>query len=159
MQAEHTCLERSSTFRQKPVGTYYTSRAVVQGYTNRGQILGAAVGPGASSHWLAADYLRERWQLGIFGGRIRWENDALYTVPLPNPFIRHWCMHDVSLFAGLRGAVSGPMGTLVVSVNRGKRFNTHFRNYSVCGRDFKADQAVDVANTTLEVTWSVPLGW
>jgi hypothetical protein len=164
LQAEHTFLERSSTFRQKPVGTYYASRAVVQGYTNRGQLLGAAIGPGASSHWIALDQVKgsssgRGFQVGLFAGRIRWENDALYTVPLPNPFIRHWCMHDVSLFWGVRGAGWGPLGVVSVSLSSGKRYNFHFRNYSVCGRDFKREEAVDVRNVTLELMWSVPLAW
>ncbi len=161
LQAEHTFLERSSTFRQKPVGTYYTSRSVVQGYTNRGQVLGAAIGPGASSHWLALDYFGERWQVGLFGGRIRWENDALYSVPLPNPFIRHWCMHDVSLFGGIRGQLFGPFGEVFASISAGTRLNLHFRNYSVCGRDFRAEQAVDVKNLNLEFGWVLPSlpGW
>jgi hypothetical protein len=161
LQAEHTFLERSSTFRQKPVETYYASRAVVQGYTNRGQVLGASIGPGASSHWLALDYVkgepRRGWELGLFGGRIRWENDALYTVRLPNPFIRPWCMHDVSLFGGVRAAIGGPMGTLIASLATGTRFNVHFRNYSVCGRDFKAEQALDIENTTVQLGWVVPV--
>lgn len=157
LQAEHTFLERSSTFRQKPVGSYYTSRAVVQGYTNRGQVLGAAIGPGASSHWLAVDYFKPRWQVGIFAGRIRWNNDALYTVPLPNPFIRHWCMHDVSLFGGVRAAISGRVGTIAASASRGTRFNTHFRNYSVCGRDFSSEEALDIRYTTFAVSWTVPV--
>ncbi|GIW50650.1 MAG: hypothetical protein KatS3mg081_0005 [Gemmatimonadales bacterium] len=158
LQAEHTFLERSSTFRQKPVGTYYTSRAVVQGYTNRGQVLGAAIGPGASSHWVAVDYVKEGWEAGIFGGRIRWENDALYSVRFPIPISVTGACTMYSLWAGVRGSVSGPMGTVSLSVSRGTRYNTHFRNYSVCGEKFEAEQAVDVPNTTLEVTWILPLG-
>ena len=56
LQAEHTYLEKSATSRDRPVGVYYTSRAVLQGYTHDGRVLGAAIGPGASSHWLAVDY-------------------------------------------------------------------------------------------------------
>jgi hypothetical protein len=67
-------------------------------------------------------------------------------------------MHDVSLWGGLRGAVSGPMGTVWVSLSSGTRFNVHFRNYSVCGQKFEPEKAVDVRNTTLEITWVLPLG-
>jgi len=153
LQAEHTFLEKSSTFRQRPVGTYYTSRAVLQGYTNDGQVLGAAIGPGASSHWLALDYVTPRWQVGVFGSRIRWNNDALYSVPLPNPYIAYWCMHDVSLAAGLRASYAGRFGWVSGGLSTGPRFNTYFQNSSVCGRDFRPEQALDLRNTTLELKW------
>ena len=68
LQGELTYLEQSATFRKRPVPGYYVSRTVPQGYTQRGQSIGAAIGPGASSQWLAADYVRDGWQLGIQGG-------------------------------------------------------------------------------------------
>jgi len=49
VQLETTYLGKSATLRDRPVGTWYTSRGVPQGYTNRGQVIGAAIGPGASS--------------------------------------------------------------------------------------------------------------
>lgn len=45
-QAEITQLEQSATFRDRPVGSWYTSNRVLQGYTNRGHIIGASIGPG-----------------------------------------------------------------------------------------------------------------
>ncbi|HEX9580165.1 MAG TPA: hypothetical protein VF970_03590, partial [Gemmatimonadales bacterium] len=155
LQAEHTYLERSSTFRQRQVGTYYTSRAVIQGYTNQGQVLGAGIGPGSSSHWLAVDYVAPSWEAGLFGSRIRWENDALYTVPLLSPFLSYWCMHDVSLTAGVRGAVVGPWGAVSASLSTGTRYNTFFQNSLVCGRDFRPEQAVDTRLTRLEAKWAL----
>ena len=86
VQAEHTFLEQSSTFRDRPVGVYYTSRAVIQGYTHDGRVLGAAIGPGASSHWLALDYFRSSWDVGLFGEWVRWDNDAMWTVPVLSRF-------------------------------------------------------------------------
>ncbi|MBI4500597.1 MAG: hypothetical protein HY700_05490, partial [Gemmatimonadetes bacterium] len=157
LQAEHTWLERSATFRQKPVESYYTSRAVVQGYTNEGQALGAATGPGSSSHWIALDFVNRRWEAGVFAGRIRWDNDALYTVALTiAPYLSYWCMHDVSLFGGVRGSYRGSWGTLSAWVSAGTRYDIFFRNTVICGRDFRPSQATDVKNSTLELRYSAP---
>lgn len=60
LQGEITQLEQSATFRDRPGPSWYTSTRVIQGYTNRGEMLGASIGPGASSQFLAMDYLK-RW--------------------------------------------------------------------------------------------------
>ena len=157
IQAEHTYLEKSTTFRHRPVGTYYTSRAVVQGYTHEGRVLGAAIGPGASSHWLAIDYLAPTWQVGLFGGRIRQFNDALYDAPLLGEFYLKLCHHDVSLWGGVRAAYDGPLGKLEASLAAGQRMNLHFQHFTVCGLDANPDAITDVNNTTFELRYSVPL--
>jgi hypothetical protein len=99
LQGELTYLEPSASYRHRPVIGWYTSRRVEQGYTHRGQVIGAAIGPGASSQWLAVDLLRDGGaHLGLFGSRIRWDNAAFYQ-PTPRPFFAH----DVSLLLGARG--------------------------------------------------------
>src|SRR5438094_2608572 len=77
LQAEITYLEHSPASRNLPEATFYTSAAAPQGYTQRGQVIGAAIGPGASSQWLGLDYVAATWRIGLFGGRIRWNDDAL----------------------------------------------------------------------------------
>jgi len=47
LQSEITQLEQSATFRDGPSPSWYTSTRVIQGYTNRGEMLGASIGPGA----------------------------------------------------------------------------------------------------------------
>ncbi|MDP9201145.1 MAG: hypothetical protein M3P26_04335, partial [Gemmatimonadota bacterium] len=66
IQGEVTQLEQSATWRDRPGPSWYASNRVIQGYTNRGQILGASIGPGASSQWLAVDYLRPSWRFGTY---------------------------------------------------------------------------------------------
>ena len=154
VQAEATYLERSTTFRDRPVGTYYTSRAVPQGYTNKGRVLGAAIGPGASSHWLALDYFGQGWEVGLFGERIRWNNDALYDVPLVVPS-DYWCKHDVTVRAGIRGGASVPFGRLSASLSTGKRMNVFFGHFTVCARGEDPTLITDIDNTTLELKYSL----
>ena len=136
LQMETTYLERSTTFRDRPVGTYYTSRAVPQGYTNQGRVLGAAIGPGSSSQWLALDYFGPTWEVGLFGERIRWNNDALWDIPLvtPDPTSVHFCKHDVTVRGGIRGGASTPFGRFTASLSTDKRMNVFFAHFTVCGR-------------------------
>ena len=111
VQTEHTFLERSTTFRDRPVGTYYTSRAVPQGYTNQGRVLGAGIGsqgrPVIGWPWITS-VQTGKW--GLFGERIRWNHDALWDVPLITPFALLWCKHDVTIRGGIRGVATTPIG-------------------------------------------------
>jgi len=156
IQLETTYLEKSPTLRDRPVGTWYTSRAVAQGYTNRGQVIGAGIGPGASSQWFAVDYFAPLWHAGVFASRIRWEGDALYTFPSTNPLWNKWCSHDTSLMAGVRGALRSAFGLLELSYGLDVRRNVFFEMLSVCGRDLDRRAARDVTNYTMQVRLTPP---
>jgi hypothetical protein len=147
VQAEMTYLEQSSTYRQRPTPLFYASGGVPQGYTHRGQVLGAAIGPGASSQWAGVDYEAAAWQLGLFGGRIRWDNDAYY---------RQWTgrsevAHDVSVLGGIRGALEIPGLRVAAELTRMQRYNFLYQNLL---HGFTGFGAVDPANTTLSLTVS-----
>jgi hypothetical protein len=107
-------------------------------------VIGAAIGPGASSQWLAADYLADWWRLGIFGGRIRWDNDAFYLTQEPLPLD-----HDVSVFAGLRGGGLVAGTWIELEWTGAKRFNFMFQNDA---RAFGVPSDWDVNNQTLQLT-------
>jgi hypothetical protein len=115
-QAEVTYLEKSPAYRNLMTETWYTGSAAQQGYTQRGQVIGAAIGPGASSQWFAGDYLAPRWRAGLFLGRIRWDNDALYLFPSAT---EKRFAHDVTLLAGVRAQWRQLAGTLTL----GRRLN------------------------------------
>jgi len=66
VRAELTHLEREPTYvlgRASP--TYYAHHIVTQGYTQKGQIIGAGIGPGGNAQGLGVDYYAPwgRWQL------------------------------------------------------------------------------------------------
>src|SRR6185369_13523736 len=108
LHGEVTNLEQNTNYRYRPVGSIYTSRVVPQGYTQLGQSLGAAIGPGSSSQSVAGDYVHARWSLGIVGQRIRWNEDAHAQTPYPD--FKGWCESDVSLIAGIRARWIGGLG-------------------------------------------------
>jgi hypothetical protein len=130
LQAELTQLEQSATFRDGPVGSWYTSSRVVQGYTHKGQVIGGAIGPGASSQFAAADYLARSWRAGAYVGRIRTNEDVHSTYGFPSYV--SYCNHDVSVFPGFRGAVMHRFGTLSADLLLQNRMNVLFQNRGGC---------------------------
>jgi hypothetical protein len=98
LQSEFTYLEQTIVWSDRPTVDYYSGRAAVQGFTQRGQVLGAAIGPGSSNQFVAAELVGTDWSGGIFASRTRTENDALYREQFPAP-----TRHDVTLEAGARG--------------------------------------------------------
>lgn len=60
--------------------TYYTHSQVRQGHTHRGQLLGAAIGPGSDAQTLGVDVFHDK---GLIGGaieRVRYDADAYYAI-------------------------------------------------------------------------------
>lgn len=153
LQAEATNLEQDASFRYRPIGSIYTSRVVPQGYTQRGQSLGAAIGPGSSSQYLAADYVASRWSLGVFGERIRWNEDAHAQTPYPS--YKGWCESDVSLIGGLRARWINSLGALTASYSTGTRYNVFFQMFAACPYQPATDpgHVVDLRNATLNLSF------
>ena len=145
VEFEHTKTQQSGTFRERPTGSWYTSRSVIQGFTQRGQILGAAVGPGANAQWLAMDLRDSLSSAGIFFGRIRWDDDALYTIARPNG--NGLCKHDVSLFIGARASRLTSRVDLSASVNAQHRLNAYYGSTGLC---FIDEQRSDRHNLTVQ---------
>lgn len=149
VQAEISQLEQSATFRDGPLGSWYTSTRVVQGYTNRGQVLGAAIGPGASSQWLAVDYLKPSWRLGAFLGRIRWNQDVHNHAGLP--VYVGYCSQDVTIYPGIRGGTQGRFGALTADLSIQNRLTPFFQNGGGCPNN---GRRLDISNNSLSVTFA-----
>jgi hypothetical protein len=123
VMGEITNVEQSSTFRFRPIGSYYTSRSVPQGFTNEGQVLGAGIGPGSSGSYFAADYFRGAWRLGASLGRTRFNNDAFFLLPGADR-----CGHDVTLYPGIRGSYASHYMRIGLAFVSASRYNTFFQN-------------------------------
>jgi hypothetical protein len=140
INGELTYLEQNRVFPERPPRDFYTGRATEQGFTHRGQVLGAAIGPGSSSQWVAVDYFAPRRSVGVYVSRIRWYTDAFYRQIDPRPARR-----DVTFLVGLRG--STPMHRMLVdgelTVNR--RFNYLFQNEGYLGDSV---DPIDITNFT-----------
>jgi len=143
-QLELTGLDQNRVrFDRSEPPDYYTGRAAPQGLTQRGQVLGAAIGPGGSSQWLAIDYFRAQWSAGGFLARTRWDNDALFRQRHVNFF-----RHDFSLMTGVRASFT--LGDLDVRAEWtvGKRFNYLFQQGRANPGGFRT---IDIWNNTLDL--------
>jgi hypothetical protein len=142
-QIEFSDLEQTYAFSDVPAPDFYTG-TVPQGYTQFGQVIGAATGPGSSSQFVALDYIAPRWQAGAFIGRTRWENDAMYRLRFASA-----AKHDVTIYSGVRGGVKrfglNATGELTV----GRRQNYLFQNDAFNAGELPR-MAIDVQNITLE---------
>lgn len=149
LQTEVTQMEQSATFRDREQESWYMSTRVIQGYTNRGEVIGGSIGPGASSQWLAVDYVRPSWRFGAYGGRIRWNEDIHSTANFP-VFVGY-CNHDVSLYPGMRAGSISRLGTITADVSFQNRQNVLFQNDGGCPN---VGIRRDVRNRTLSITFS-----
>lgn len=89
VSSEFTQLEKTNTWRTRYYPTWYVHPVVRHGYTHRGQILGAGVGPGGNTQYLGIDFLRGRNRVGIFAERAIYNND-MYYMHFTTSRLRHW---------------------------------------------------------------------
>jgi hypothetical protein len=151
---ENTSLEQTLAQRNRFAGVWYTSRRVLQGFTNQGEVLGAAVGPGSSGQAMEFNYLSRNGYFGLEFGRTRYNEDVHQASPML-PYLR-WCSHDVALQWGMHGGFSGPIGSVSVRSLFQDRLNAWFQSGHGCPR---SDAMVDIRNTNVTITFSPGLHW
>jgi hypothetical protein len=144
IQAEATMLEQTPSNPGELIPIFYTSNRAPGGYTQRGQIIGASIGPGGSSQFVAADLVRPSWTAGLQVGRIQWNHEAYYRQPIGVSY-KH---HDVSIFAGLRGAIDLAKASISGELTATERLNFLFQGTEPSAfEDF-----FDVGNLTLKLS-------
>ncbi len=67
---EFTNMTPSFIEEVRPQNFYYTDVDIPQGHTNRGQLLGAAIGPGSNSQFLSIDGYTKNGRIGVFARRL-----------------------------------------------------------------------------------------
>jgi hypothetical protein len=143
---EHSQTDQSSTFRERPTGSWYTSRAVSGGFTQKGQVLGAVIGPGSSAQWIGFDLAGPRHSAGFFLSRIKWDDDALLAIPRPNG--NGLCKHDVSLAWGVRGSTLTGAGWIEGMLTATDRLNLYWQALGLCFDN--SELQIDKHNLSLE---------
>lgn len=89
--AEFTQLESTKTSDLRDGPIWYVHYQVVGGYTNRGQVLGAGIGPGSNMQSLDVAWVSGLKKIGISFDRVVNNNDFFYAAGLPLSEIRrHW---------------------------------------------------------------------
>jgi hypothetical protein len=149
LRIENTSLEQSLAQQERFAGVWYTSRRVLQGFTNEGESLGAAVGPGSSGQTAEVNFFTPRAFFGIEFGRSRYNEDVHQAAPMLE-YLR-WCSHDVELAWGVHGGFRSRAGMLSLRAQFQNRLNAYFQSGHGCPR---SDAMVDIRNMNLSITFS-----
>jgi hypothetical protein len=157
VQVELTQMELDPSYRYRPEVSWYTSRAAPQGYTQKGQVIGATIGPGSQHQWFALDYLAPTWSAGVFAGRWRFNTDAMYA-SIDFPWGTGWCEYDTTLYPGVRGSHdSRLLGLVQLDFIWGTRLNAFHQNNSGCPAE-EERHLRDVRNLTFRLTVAPRIG-
>ncbi len=107
--------------------SYYTHSPVIQGLTQQGQLIGAALGPGSDGETLGLDLHYGRGMTGLWLERARYDDDLYYE-----SFARRYgeSRHDWELTGGLRQAAAVGAFELEASAGYSKRHNRDFLRLS-----------------------------
>ena len=100
---EVTTLERGETAKLYDLTSWYENWSVPTGHTQKGQLLGAHVGPGGNGQFLAADLFAPWGRAGVFLRRRVWDNDAYWKRAAAEEL--GICCHDVSITGGARSLI------------------------------------------------------
>lgn len=95
---EHTFLPRYMSYQYRPEPPFYTHHVARQGYTNRGQLLGAGTGPGSVSDLVAVNWIKPAGNIGFTLQRIRFDEDYFIT-KIPNTLSKIG-QHDIEFTGG-----------------------------------------------------------
>ena len=88
---EWTQLEQSSSRLLREAGSWYMHGRVRHGYTNRGEVIGASIGPGSNSHYFGVTRTKNNLSLAAFFEIIDQDNDFLYhAFENAKDFRRYW---------------------------------------------------------------------
>jgi hypothetical protein len=133
VELAHT-LEKPTNNPTRPVPIFYTRSYELQGYTNRGQMIGAGIGPRltASSLRLTSFTLTDAWGFG-------W-NASSATIPTSDN-LRLWLGQDAEIAGGFRGVMAWHGFELGWSRAWEYRFNMNF------GSDATSPK------TALDISW------
>jgi hypothetical protein len=148
IMGELTHLHAASTYRAgRGTGTWYRHSRLLQGYTHRGQLLGAAIGPGSDAQFIGVDVFDRRGSLGLFVERVRWDEDAYY-----NQWGRYYGMHghDVEVTTGARTVYFWRDLDVTGQLSWSWRRNRNFIGLDANNWDFRTENNVVVR---LGVAW------
>lgn len=95
---ESTHLTMSNSQQTRSSGYWYVHSKVKQGYTNQGQLLGAAIGPGSSSQTLWLTYETTLSSLGALAERVSVNRDLYEAIRQPG------FKPEIDLTLGLHGS-------------------------------------------------------
>lgn len=139
----------------RPQTYYYRHGKIRQGHTNRGEVLGAAIGPGSESQYLSAEGYFNEGMLGLFIQRIA-DNDFFhykyYDQPQLGTGYKDIYRHRINLNIGLKGSYkTGPL-LLDAKLIWNKNYNYGRYDYGDLDVNFDTVDKNDKINMQLQLT-------
>jgi hypothetical protein len=123
---EVTSLANGLSIALRPAPTWYAHHIVTQGYTERGQVIGAAAGPGGRAANLGLDVYRRWGSVGAFADWRRVNDDAHFERYGPGSGeIYASARHDVFFGAGLRGTALLKYADVSLSLLKQTEYNRY----------------------------------
>lgn len=127
----------------------YTHKRVKQGHTNRGQVLGAAIGPGSSSQYLGAEGYFEKGMVGLFVQRMV-DNDHFHFEWnqrwYPQGGFKDQFRHQVKLNIGLNAKYRISNILLGANIVWNKHYNYGRHNYGRLPISWESRYKDDIIN-------------
>lgn len=124
VRGEVTTLGSTKTSLVRSSPTFYTHGFAIQGYTQRGQLLGAWIGPGGQSQLLQIDRYFPSGRWSLFFERVRYNDDFFFNQPVV-AYAYEYHQVDLTLGLGISRLVGG--GTIGGQVELTRRLNRYFR--------------------------------
>ena len=75
---EHTEMAQATSYLVRNAASWYMHGGIRQGYTHRGEVLGAAIGPGSNLDYFTAAYVNGYNRYGLRFERLAHDNDFFY---------------------------------------------------------------------------------
>ena len=95
---EWTQMEQTASRLLRDAGSWYEHSWTYDGYTNKGEVLGAGIGPGSNSHYFALNRIREKEKLGIALEIIDQDNDFYHEAfSSASDFRRYWKDYNIHI--------------------------------------------------------------
>jgi hypothetical protein len=101
-------------------GGWYTSSTIRQGYTNKGQVIGAGIGPGSNLQSLNISWVKGLKRIGLQGERLVYNNDFYYQMYInPPDYRKHYIDMSYSAFLDwdYKNFIFSAKGIMVRSLN------------------------------------------
>lgn len=129
--------------------TFYTHSEIIQGYTNRGQLLGAAIGPGSDAQIIGVERAAVSRGTTLAIERIRYDDNAYY-----NSWARFYgeTGHDVSLGGSIRHRETRGGFSLLAGISYARRHNRNFVYFD--GTHPANYQSEDNLQLELDMSWA-----
>ncbi len=124
LRGELTHLELSRTVLIRATPSYYAHYQVLHGYTHGGQVLGAGIGPGGNSQYLALDRFATWGRVGVSLERVVNDNDTYYRIIGDT---REWPpRRDVELTGGVSALMFLGQAEASAALNLTRRLNRYY---------------------------------